>query len=176
MNTLFAKGGITKDDVDIYSVRFDFTPFLTKKVQIWPVYRNSQGVILKNQLLAEEEGVRFLNPADFGVNFVANSVITSKKLMESQPELVNAFQNALLNAWSDAMDPANEKSVLDAIGARDKGNTREIIKLQLDATRDLVAVGKIGKIDTQAWVQTENIMLKEHLIRTPVNVQNWLRK
>ncbi len=60
MNTLFAKAGITKDDVTITGVRFDFTPFFTRKVDVWPVYRNSQGVILKDKLSREGEDVYYV--------------------------------------------------------------------------------------------------------------------
>lgn len=176
MNTLFAKGGIQKNDVEIHSVRFDFTPFLTGKVQIWPVYRNSQGVILKDRLQAEGEGVRFFNPADFGVNFVANSVITSKTMIETHPDVVEKFQTALLAAWKDAMNPANQESTLAVIAARDTDNNDVIRRLQLIATRELVGVQNFGSIDTDAWIQTEQIMLKEHQIKKPVNIQNRLHK
>lgn len=174
MNTLFAKGNITKDDVKIHGAHFDFTPFLTSKVQIWPVYRNSQGVILKNRLQAAGEDVRFLNPADFGVNFVANSVITSKKMMDNHPETVEKFQKALLAAWQDAMDPKNEQTVLAAIGAKEKGNDDELRRLQLIATRELVSAEQFGAIDQKAWVQTEQIMLKEKQIKKAVDITTWL--
>ncbi len=176
MNTIFAKGGIKKGDVTIESARFDFTPFLTGKVDIWPVYRNSQGVILKNRLQEAGEGVRFFNPADHGVNFVANSVITSRKMMETAPDTVEKFRTALMAAWTDAMDPSNSESTLAAIAARDKGNNDAIRKLQLDATRNLVAADGFGTIDTAAWIQTEDIMLKEQQIKKVVKVQNWLWK
>lgn len=175
MNTLLTRGGIGKGDVKIHSARFDFTPFLTGKVEIWPVYRNSQGVILKNRLQAAGEDVRFLNPADFGVSFVANSVITSKKMVEQHPETVEKFLKALLAAWTDAMDPANEEKALSAIAALDKGNTDEIIKLQLQETRKLVVADPFGTIDTAAWIQTEAIMLGEKQIKKPVNIEKWLR-
>jgi len=176
MNTLLAKGGIQKSEVEISSVRFDFTPFLTKKVQIWPVYLNTQGVILQDRLQAEGEGVRFFNPAAFGVNFVANSVITSKKMMETHPDIVEKFQTALRAAWQDAMDPANQESTIAVIAARDKGNSEAIIKLQLVSTRELVAAAHFGSIDKAAWVQTEQIMLKEQQIKKTVDIQNWLRE
>lgn len=174
MNTLFAMGGLTNKDVDIHSARFDFSPFLTKKVQIWPVYRNSQGVILQKRLQAEGELVRFFNPADFGVNFVANSVITSKKMMDQQPELVDAFRTALLSAWEDAMDKSNEQEAIRVIARRDKGNDTEMIKLQLDATRELVSSDQFGSIHSGDWIQTEKIMLKEGQISSPVGVEKWL--
>ena len=176
MNTLFAKGGISPEDVKIHSARFDFSPFLTGKVEIWPVYRNSQGVILKNRLQAEGEDVRFLNPADFGVSFVANSIITSKKMVDKHPETVDTFLKALLNAWTDSMEPANQEKALAAIGARDKGNAPDIRKLQLESTRKLVKADPFGTIDVAAWKQTEEIMLKEKQIRNPVGIEKWLRK
>ncbi len=174
MNTLFAKGQIKRDDVKITSVRFDFTPFLTKKVDVWPVYLNSQGVILKDRLAREGEDVRFINPADFGVNFVANSIITSAKMLEENPEVVKNFMQALTAGWVDAMDPQKEEASLAAIASRDKGNNDEIRKLQLTETRNLVMTQEFGYIDTNAWKQTEQIMLKQGLIKKAVKVEKVL--
>lgn len=176
LNTLFAKGQIKKGDVEITSARFDFTPFLTKQVDVWPVYRNSQGVILQERLGKEGESVMFLNPADFGVSFVANSVVTSKKMMEEQPEVVESFRKALLEAWTASMDPANEEASLKAIAVRDKGNNDAIRKLQLDSTRELVKAPSFGTIDVEAWKQTEAIMLDQKQIKEAVAVDTVLYK
>ena len=173
MNTLFAKAGIGKKDVTITGVRFDFTPFFRRKVDVWPVYRNSQGVILKDKLAKEGEDVYFFNPADFGVNFVANSVITSETMLKNQPGVVEKFLNALLKGWESAMDPANEETALEVVKKLDKGTNDEIRKKQLAATRDLIkpsASVKIGTIDINSWKQTEMIMLKEKQIKKPVNI------
>ena len=43
MKTLLAAAGISKKEVTLTGVRFDFTPFFMRKVDVWPVYRNSQG-------------------------------------------------------------------------------------------------------------------------------------
>lgn len=176
MNTLFAKGGITKDDVKITGAKFDFTPFLTGKVDLWPVYRNSQGVILEDKLAKEGEKVRFMDPSAFGVSFVANSVITSRKMVEEQPEVVDKFIKALFKGWNKAMDPANEAASLAAIAKRDKGNNDAIRKLQLDSTRALVMKDGFGKIDEAAWKQTEAIMLEQGQIKKAVGVENSFRK
>ncbi len=173
MNTLLAKAGLGHGDVRISSVRFDFTPFLKKEVAVWPVYRNSQGVILEDKLGAEGEQVRFFNPADYGVSFVANSVVTSGTMIKKHPDTVKTFMTALLSAWEFAMDPANEVRVLAEIKKKDKGTKDDIRKKQLDATRPLVkpATGvKIGTIDVKAWQQTESIMVKEKQVSAPVDV------
>lgn len=177
MNTLLAKAGLTSKDVRISSVRFDFTPFLKKEVDVWPVYRNSQGVILEERLAAEGEQVKFFNPANYGVSFVANSVVTSGAMMKKHPDTVTAFMTALLSAWEFAVDPANEAQVLAQIKKKDNGTRDDIRQKQLEATRPLIKPDpgtKIGVIDARAWRQTENIMVREKQIVTPVDVINCL--
>jgi len=178
MNTLFAKAGITSKEVKITGVRFDFTPFFKREVDVWPVYFNSQGVILKDKLEKEGEKVYFFNPADFGVNFVANSVITSEKIWKNRPEVVKQFMDALLKGWEAAMDPANEADVLMEVKKQDKESNDELRRLQLIATRELIkpsAAVKIGTMDVEAWKQTEAIMLNEKQIKKPVRVETILK-
>ncbi len=177
MKTLLALGGLTKNDLTLSGVRFDFTPFLKKKVEIWPVYKNSQGVILEDKLALAGETVYFFNPADYGVNFVANSVVTSGKMMKKSPLVAKAFISALLKAWEEAMDPENELEVLAEIKKKDKGTRDDIRQKQLTATRMLIkpdSAVSIGKIDIAAWQQTESIMLKEKQIKQPVHVETRL--
>jgi len=177
MNTLLAKAQLSSKDVRISSVRFNFTPFLKKQVDVWPVYRNSQGVILEEKLAAENEQVKFFNPADYGVSFVANSVVTSGTMMKKHPDTVRTFMTALLSAWEFAMDPANEPRVLAQIKKKDKGTQDDIRQKQLEATRPLIKPDKktkIGVIDAKAWQQTESIMIKEKQIKAPVDVTSRL--
>ena len=173
MTTLLAQSGLGPRDVRLKGVRFDFSPFLKNQVEIWPVYRNSQGVILADKLAAEGESVRFLNPADFGVNFVANSIVTSGTMIRKTPDLARTFLTALLSAWEAAMDPANETQVLTAVKHRDKLARNDIRKEQLRVTRTLIKPTPdttIGSFNIPAWQQTEHILLTEKQIRKPVNV------
>lgn len=177
MNTLLEKGGLTVRDIRISSARFDFSPFLKKNVDVWPIYRNSQGVILREKLAREGETVLFFNPADFGVNFVANSVVTSAKTVTAHPKRVASFLDALLSAWEFAMDPVNESRVLAEIKKKDRGTEDRIRMKQLDATRRLIkpaAQVAVGTIDVSAWQQTETIMLAENQIKKPVLVHTRL--
>lgn len=177
MNTLLAREGLTENDVSISGARFDFTPFLTGKVEVWPVYLNSQGVILKDRLAREGEEVRFFSPAKFGVNFVANSVITSQAMMDEHPQTVQKFREALISGWKAAMDPAHEEQALAAIALRERDNSDQIRALQLVATRELVVPASLegmGVLDVAAWKQTEEIMLKEGQIKNPVHVEKVL--
>lgn len=177
MKTLLAKAGLTTQDVMLSGVRFDFTPFLKKEVDVWPVYKNSQGVILADQLMRAGETVYFFNPADFGVDFVANSIVTSGRMVKEHPDRVKIFITALLKAWEAAMDPANEESVLKEVKKKDKGTREDIQEKQLAATRELIKPSldiPIGRINVQAWKQTEAIMVTEGQVKGPVGIESRL--
>ena len=161
MKTLLASAGMDDSVQDLVGVRFDFTPFLKGQVDVWPVYRNTQGVILEEKLAREGEGVLFFNPADHGVAFVANSVVTTRKMLQKRPETVKRFIAALADAWEAAMDPRNEAAVVAAIKARDKGTQGPVRVRQLRATRPLVKPAPafpVGKLDIRAWQQTLGVM------------------
>ncbi|MCP4722675.1 MAG: ABC transporter substrate-binding protein [Desulfobacteraceae bacterium] len=178
MKTLLARSGLDARDVILSGVRFDFTPFLKKKVDVWPVYRNSQGVILQDKLGRAGEAVYFFNPGDFGVDFVANSIVTSGKMIRTHPDRVKIFLTALLGAWEAAMDPANEEAVLAVVKKKDKGTRDDIRQKQLMVTRKLIKPDKtvrIGRIDVAAWKQTESIMLNEKQIKAPVGIESRLK-
>ncbi len=177
MRALLAAGKISADDVTLSSVRYDYTPFFRRKVEIWPVYRNTQGIFLRNELAKAGEKVDFFNPAEFGIQFVANSVITTEQMVEKEPELVEKFRQALLAGWEAALDPNNVQKTIAAIAQHDKDSTREMIQEQLDATRVLIKPSPnftIGKIDSISWNQTEKIMLAQELIKAPVNIESRL--
>ncbi len=174
MRTLLAKENITEQDVKLFSVRYDYTPFYQKKVDIWPVYRNSQGITVGDKLRAEGEEIGFLDPAGFGVKFVANSVVTSEKMLKERPEVVKAFVTALIQAWEASLSPENEQKALKLLEKYDKDTTADVRKRQLALTAGFVKPSpgvRIGTIDLSAWKQTEDIMLKLKQIPEPVKVE-----
>jgi NitT/TauT family transport system substrate-binding protein len=177
MRTLMAKGGITEKDIEIFSVRYDYTPFYQKKVDVWPVYRNSQAPILEKKLGEAGEKTAFFNPAAYGVKFVANSVVTSEKMMKEQPDAVKRFTRALLEAWEKALDPDNQETALNTLKQFDKDTPPDIMEQQFVITRSLIKPfedTRIGTIDVDGWKMTESIMLQQNQISAPVHVEKVL--
>lgn len=173
LRTLLAMGNLTEKDVTLFSVRYDYTPFYQKKVDIWPVYRNSQAVFLGRKLQSEGEPIRFFDPNAYGVKFVSNSVVTSRQVVEKQPGLVKTFSTALLKGWEAALDPANHETALALLKEYDKDTAPEDLSEQLRITREMVkpsAAVRIGAMDTPAWEQTETIMLEQKQIEKPVRI------
>ena len=176
MRTILLQSGIRESDVRLYSVRYDYTPFYQAKVDLWPVYVNAQAPILRKKLEAAGEKTALFNPADMGIRFVANSVITSRKLASDRPDLIHRFLSALLDGWQQAMDPAHATEVLRVLSRFDRDTAPDIMAEQLDATRRLVHPPgtTIGAIDVSSWRQTEEILLQQKIIPHPVHIERFL--
>jgi NitT/TauT family transport system substrate-binding protein len=179
MRALLTRYGIAQHDVDLYSVRYDYTPFYQRQVDLWPVYQNAEGIVIAGKLGQEGETVRFFNPDAFGIRFVANSIVTTRQMLQDQPETVAKFLAVLLRGWQEALDPANATLTLKTLQMFDKDTPLEILHKQLEATRKLMTPRPgtaLGTIDVAAWRQTERIMLEQRLIADPVGVENYLHQ
>jgi NitT/TauT family transport system substrate-binding protein len=178
MRALLAKYHIRENEVRLYSVRYDYTPFYQGKVDLWPLYRNAQAPIIGEKLRKAGERFDFLNPSQLGIQFVANSVVTSQKMLAQHPQIVQRFMGALLEGWRAALDPANRQKAIAIVLKFNRETPAEIIRRQLPVTRSLMlptADFQFGKIDVAAWKQTEQIMLAQKLISKPVHVENLLK-
>jgi NitT/TauT family transport system substrate-binding protein len=179
LRTLLAKAGLTEKDVTLFSVRYDYTPLYKREVNFWPVYRNTQAVFLSAQLKEAGEPYDFFNPADYGVQFVANSVVTSERMLKEHRDTVIKFNRALLAGWRAALKPENSSKAIEVLQLYDKDSAEAVLKEQLSITRGLIkpdADTRIGQIDTAAWQQTETIMLSQKQIGQPVNVTRALKQ
>ena len=177
MRTILAKAGLTEQDVRLFSVRYDYTPFYQKKVDIWPVYRNTQGIFIGQKMMDGGEPVQFFIPSDYGIQFVANSVVTSRQMAEERPATVRRFLTALLKGWEESLDPAKSSLVVEMLQEFDKDTPRKQLAEQLEITRRLVKPQSgvaIGVIDRDAWIQTEKIMYDQKQIVKPVHVETAL--
>ncbi len=177
MRALLAKYDIKEDEVDLFSVRYDYTPFYLGKVDLWPLYRNAQAPIIGEKLRKAGEKFDLMSPSKLGIRFVANSVVTTQKMLAEHPETVKRFKKALLQAWREALDPGNKDKAIETVLKYDPETPEEIVRKQLPATRILMLPGpdfEFGKIDVAAWKQTEQIMLAQKLIARPVHIENIL--
>jgi len=177
MRALLAKYDIKDDEVNLFSVRYDYTPFYKGEVDFWPLYRNAQAPIIGEKLRKAGERFDLMSPSRLGIQFVANSVVTTKKMLEERPETVKRFMKALLEAWREALDPENKEKAIEIVLKYNKETPEEIVQKQLPATRILMMPTpkfEFGKIDVAAWKQTEQIMLTQKLITEPVHIENML--
>ena len=85
---------------------------------------------------------------------------------------------ALMKGWRESMNPANRSSALKILARFDKDTPPEMLAQQFDTTVELVKPQRdteVGKIDTEAWRMTEQIMLDQQQIKQPVGVVDVLK-
>ena len=178
MRALLAKYNISENEVKLFSVRYDFTPFYKGEVDFWPLYRNAQAPIIGEKLRQAGEKFDLMSPSRLGIRFVANSVVTTQKMLEERPETVKRFMQALIQGWEEALDPANKGKAIETVLKYNQETPEAIVRQQLPATRILMlpsAGVKFGQIDVAAWKQTEEIMLAQKVIEKPVNIESRLQ-
>jgi NitT/TauT family transport system substrate-binding protein len=176
LRALLARHGIPEGEVTLFSVRYDFTPFYEGRVAFWPLYLNAQAPIIAEKLERAGERYAFLSPDALGVRFVANSVVTTRAMLERHPDTVKRFLNALLRGWHDALDPANTDAAVKVLLESDRETPEAVVRQQLPVTRELMLKPEVafGAIDAAAWRQTEEIMRDQGLIHQPVDVARLL--
>jgi len=178
MRALLAKYNISENEVKLFSVRYDYTPFFKGQVDLWPLYRNAQAPIIGDKLRRAGEKFDLMSPGRLGIQFVANSVVTTTKMLDERPETVKRFMQALIQGWTEALDPENKEQAIKTVMKYNQETPEEIVRQQLPATRILMlpsAGFQFGKIDVAAWKQTEKIMLTQQLIDNPVDIASRLK-
>ena len=174
LRALLAHYAIAENQVSLFSVRYDYTPFYEGRVDFWPLYLNAQAVIIGEKLEKAGEAYAFLSPDKLGVRFVANSVVTSRQMVENRPETVKRFLAALLEGWRDALDPQHQDQAIKVLLEADRETPETVVRRQLLVTRALMLPSpgvEFGKIDAAAWKQTEEIMRAQKLIPVPVDAE-----
>ncbi len=165
-SALMERYGITDRDVRLYAVHYDYSPFWRGEVDLWPIYRNVEGVVLAEKIQANGGRAGFFDPGAAGISFVANSLVTSRLFYETQPEKVRAFTEAVTEGWYEAMAPQNLHAAVEIVRLRDPETRPELIAEQITATRQLVVQpGRpVGTIDKKAWKETAQILAAHGLL------------
>lgn len=171
MRALLKKADIHTDEVKFYSVRYDYTPFYTGKVDLWPVYLNSNGIVIQEKLQSANEQISFFSPHDNGVQFVGNTIICSQKLATQKKELICKFKHAIIKGWTHALDKKNISQTVDIIKSFDETTDRKLIEKQLISSRLLMTPSDnrpLGTVTLTDWKQTEQFLIDQQIITSPV--------
>ncbi len=160
-------------DVYIYGVHYDYAPFWRHEVNLWPVYRNTEGIVLQKRLRQRGSQAAFFDPEKYGIDFPANSLITSEEICGKRPEFAEMFRQVLLQAWTDALLENNIHAVAAAINTIDPDARVAVLEEQLRATRPLVLDRGVcsGRINVEAWKRTASTMLEQGLVEQRVDIK-----
>jgi NitT/TauT family transport system substrate-binding protein len=157
--------------VDVVPVKFDTSPFLRGAVDAFPVFRNTQGIEMAEQL--EKNGIKtnMVGPADHGVIGYSNLYFTTADFLQKHPDVVKAFIAGALKGWEYAQTHPDEAA--EIVAKYDKENTIDVIKQSVRATNTIVkpsANQRIGNMTREGWLSTQNVLLQAKQLREALNI------
>ena len=158
--------GLDPDSVQEVDVGYDLSPFFAGEVDISPSYINIQ------VLTAREQGykVNLILPEDYGIHLYGDTLFTTDRLIEENPDLVLRFLRATLRGWQWAIENPELAGPL----ALKYDPTLDAAQqaAQMEASVPLVHTGEdhIGWMREEVWQGTYDILLEQGLLDEPVDV------
>lgn len=104
LNSMFKVNNINKDDYILINHSFNINDLMDNKVDGMSVYLSNEPYYL----IKDNMDYKIFNPTDYGFNFYENILFTSKKLLNSNPKLVEKFYEATLKGWKYAYNNIDE--------------------------------------------------------------------
>lgn len=165
LRALLAAGGLKPEDVTIEEVGFNQAEALTAgRVDAAVVYSNNEPI----RLAAQGQALEVLQVADYAA-LAANGLLTNEATLRDNPDLVRAFNRALVHGIQDTLaDPAAAYAISKAYvaGLKDDAVERKV----LDATLALWRADRLGAASPPAWENMQATLLDAGLLTQPVDL------
>ncbi len=163
LRALLNAGGLTEADVTLEAIGFNqVEAFASGQVPVVVVYVNNEPLQL--EALGYPVTVIAVREA---VALPANGIITSEAVAAGQPELVQAFNRALLRGLADALSNPDEayeicKIYVENLASADEDTQRAVLTASLDLWR----AERLGESDAQAWQNLQALLLEMGLLQS----------
>lgn len=149
--TFLSKMGVNKSDIKIIDVIDPVHAMSSGLIDVYFTYSSSFPYALSGSGVVPFE----LRPEEYGWNFIGDSLITRKELVDKRPDLVRNFVQATLKGWEYALDHQDEliNYILGLKSKKPYSVNYEMMKYEAKkieryVARDLV---EVGHIHLQRW-------------------------
>ncbi|MDM8515721.1 ABC transporter substrate-binding protein [Desulfobacterales bacterium HSG16] len=159
-DALLLKSGIAETDIEQIPYKRDITPLLTGSIDVHMVYRTGL------PLAFEEKGVElnFIWMDDYGIQFYADTIVTTEQLVQQNPKLVENFLKATLKGWRYAIEHPTE--AVDATLKYDTALSRYRQMQMMNIQISLIHTGKspIGWMEMAVWKRMQDTLEREYAL------------
>lgn len=145
--SMVAGAGVDGSKIDEMPVKYDLSPLLSGQVKAWP------GYVINEVLAVEELGheVNLIKPADYGINFYADTLFTKQELIDKDPELVKSFVQASMKGWAYALEHPEEAASYGLEYADNLKLEHEVNMMKASVPLLQPDNLPLGKMDSAAW-------------------------
>ncbi|NEP59580.1 MAG: ABC transporter substrate-binding protein [Symploca sp. SIO2G7] len=164
LRMLFKKENVKVEEVDL---GFDYSQLIAGKLPAQWAFRTTAGITLP----AKGVELNFISPADYGIKTQGHVIVTTEKMIQEQPEVVQAFVNAVLEATAYSLEHPQES--IEATVKRDPNFQPSVGEKQLEIYNAAIKRNsKIGWITQEDMDKTKEQMLTVDLIPSTFEVQS----
>lgn len=166
---LLAATGVDRKKIKEVPGDFSLTPFLERRVDVWPVYATDQ----PNTARTEGAEVDLILARDYGVQLMGDVLFTTEEFASENPRTVHAFVEATLRGWEDALN--NPDAAVDLLLEYNPELNREQLAFEAAETIKLVRYGPgstcLGINDPSLWEAETQLLLSLAILSTPPDLE-----
>lgn len=163
---MLKKAQVNIEDVEMVPVTYDISPVLTGQVDAY------EGYVINQPITAKEKGFTpyIINPVDYGINFYADTLFTTEKLIQDNPDLVKRFVEATLKGWEYSYQYPAE-AVEFTLAYSDQLNSEHETSM-MQASLELLKpdTKPIGTIEKSVLQEMQSLLVNNGIIKTPLDI------
>ena len=165
-NSIMKRLNLEPDSVRKIDTGFDLAPFLSGEVEIWPGYLTDQVLAIRRR----GQEVNLIMPDDYGSHLYADTLFTSERLSQENPDLVLRFLRATLRGWRWAVENPGDagRLVLKFDPKADEAHQRDVML----ASVPLVHTGEdqVGWMRADLWEGMHQVLLEQGALDRAVDL------
>lgn len=169
-----AANGIDDGTIEKRTVEPPYENYLLQdKVDVVPCYVDAEVPILE-QHAGGEGSLSIMLGADHGYDALGSGVFANEELIAEDPDLVQRFMNAYMQAFQWTIDNPEETAALLAATRPQWGENEQLFLAQIKAdieetfTSEVTEQNGLGYIDPAAWEATVEILGQQDVLNAPV--------
>jgi NitT/TauT family transport system substrate-binding protein len=163
---MLKSAGVDSAKVREVPVKYDISPLLAGKVDVWP------GYVINEVLAAQEQGadVTVIRPGDYNINFYADTLFTRESVIKNNPALVRAFVQATMAGWAYAVDHPDAAADYGRKFAHELSAPHE--RAMMNASIPLLRPKQppLGKMEVDEWRSLHDQLLALGFLKRPVEI------
>jgi len=163
---VLAKAGVDKSKLTETPVKFDIAPLLVGTIDVWP------GYLINEVLAAKEKGfeVNVISPSEFGIDFYADTLFTTEKMLKEKPDLVRKFVTATLKGWTDAIAAPEDAARTTVKYGQKLTYDHELAMMKAALPLLQPDQGAVGSMDAAGWSAAQKLLVDSGFQKAPVDI------
>ena len=160
---------IRKEQVEIVTAGFDTTLLLNGDVDAYEVFALNELIDLQEKAEKRGYNIHIINPADYGVEFYADAILTTADTIKQNPDVVRRFVNASLQGWNYAYVHPMEAINYTLMYSGSLNRQHESMVMQQVLGLLKVDDNPIGYIDKKVLQDMQSMFMQKGLIMGVIN-------